>query len=85
MRACVDPATVRPARCARGPSAVAATLRQRGIQGCAAYLAGELGDHPDTAAARVRWTLATVRTAYPTHPLDDARPGHALRPLALAG
>ena len=65
--------------------AVAATLRQLRIQGCAAYLAGEFGDHPDTAAARMRWALATVRAAYPPHPLEDARPGRALRPLALAG
>ena len=64
--------------------AVAATLRQLRIQGCAAHLAGEFGDHPDAAATRMRWALATVRAAYPAHPVDDARPGRALRPLALA-
>jgi hypothetical protein len=53
--------------------AVAATLRQLRIQGCAAYLAGEFGDHPDAAATRMRWALATVRGAYPPHPLDDGR------------
>ena len=60
--------------------AVAATLRRLRIQGCAAHLADEFGDHPETAAARMRWALATVRTAYPPHLLDDARP-----PLVLAG
>jgi hypothetical protein len=60
--------------------AVAATLRRLRIQGCAAQLAGEFGDHPETAAARMRWALATVRTAYPPPLLDDARP-----PLVLAG
>ena len=64
--------------------AVAATLRRLRIQGCAAHLAGDFGDHPETAAARMRWALATVRAAYPTHLPDDAHPGHRLAPLALA-
>ena len=54
--------------------AVATTLRQRGIQGCAAQVAGEFGDHPDTAVNRMRWALATVRSVYPTR-----------RPFVLAG
>ena len=45
--------------------AVATTLRQRGIRGCAAQVAGEFGDHPDTAVPRMRWALATVRSVYP--------------------
>jgi hypothetical protein len=64
--------------------AVAATLRRLRIQGCAAHLAGDFGDHPETAAARMRWALATVRAAYPTHLPDAAHPGHRLAPLALA-
>jgi len=44
--------------------AVAATLRQRGIRGCAEQVAGEFGDHPETAVCRMRWALATVRSAY---------------------
>jgi hypothetical protein len=46
-------------------STVVATLRRLGIQGCAAQVAGEFGDHPDTAVARMTWALATVRTSYP--------------------
>jgi hypothetical protein len=45
--------------------AVAITLRQFGIRGCAARVAGEFGDHPDTAVARMTWALETVRTVYP--------------------
>ena len=40
--------------------AVATTLRRLGIRGCAAQVAGEFGDHPDTAVARMSWALATV-------------------------
>jgi hypothetical protein len=57
--------------------AVATTLRRFGIRGCAATVAGEFGDHPDTALPRMRWALATVRRTYP------ARPASGL--LALAG
>jgi hypothetical protein len=45
--------------------AVAGTLREVGIRGCAAMVAGEFGDHPDTAVARMRWALDLVRTVYP--------------------
>jgi hypothetical protein len=60
--------------------AVATTLRRLGIGGCTAQMAGEFGDHPDTAVARMNWALAMVRTAYPT---SSAIPAHTLRPLAL--
>jgi hypothetical protein len=57
--------------------AVAATLRKLGIRGCAAAVAGEYGEHPDTACARMMWALATVRATYPVQ---------VVRPeLALAG
>ena len=46
-------------------TAVSTTLRRLGIRGCAACVAGEYGDHPDTAPARMAWALATVRAAYP--------------------
>ena len=46
-------------------NAVASTLRRLGVRGCAAWVAGEYGDHPETAAARMCWALATVRDAYP--------------------
>ena len=44
--------------------AVAATLRRLGAQGCAVQVAGEFGDHPDIAAARMGWAIATVRVAF---------------------
>lgn len=46
-------------------TAVAATLRRFGIKGCATQVAGEYGDHPDTAGARMAWALALVRSTYP--------------------
>jgi hypothetical protein len=60
--------------------AVATTLRRLGISGCAAQMAGEFGDHPDTAAARMSWALATIRAVYAPPPI----PTHAARQLALA-
>jgi hypothetical protein len=47
---------------------VAGTLRRLGIRGCAAQVAGEFGDHPETAVARMTWAIATVRTTYPIRP-----------------
>jgi hypothetical protein len=44
--------------------AVTTTLRRLGSRGCAAQAAGEFGDHPDTAVARMSWALATIRTVY---------------------
>ncbi len=63
--------------------AVAGTLRRLGIRGCASQVAGEFGDHPETAVARMLWALATVRTVYLPRPA--AEPGQPPRPLALAG
>jgi hypothetical protein len=46
--------------------AVATTLRRLGTGGCAAAVAAEFGDHPETAVSRMSWALATVHTVYPT-------------------
>jgi hypothetical protein len=43
--------------------AVAMTLRRLGIGGCSTEMASEFGDHPDTAATRMTWALATIRAA----------------------
>jgi hypothetical protein len=48
--------------------AVAATLRRLGIKGCAEEVAGEFGDHPESAVSRMAWALATVRASYPPRP-----------------
>jgi hypothetical protein len=62
--------------------AVATTLRRLGIRGCAGQLAGEYGDHPDTAAARMTWALAMISAAYPRPSMIPTR---GLRAPALAG
>jgi hypothetical protein len=61
--------------------AVATALRKFGVRGCAAQLAGEFGDHPDTAAARMTWALAMVRATYPT---PSTTPAPSLQSLPLA-
>ncbi|GAA0710603.1 hypothetical protein GCM10010199_06980 [Dactylosporangium roseum] len=45
-------------------AAVTATLRRFGVNGCAARVAGEFGEHPETAANRMAWALGMVRSAY---------------------
>lgn len=35
--------------------AIHRTVRQFGPRGCAAWMAQEFGDHPDTATRRMRW------------------------------
>ena len=61
--------------------AVATTLQRLGVSGCAAQVAGEFGDHPDTAVARMSWALATINTVYPA---PSMTPASGLRPLAFA-
>ena len=61
--------------------AVTTTLQRLGVRGCAAHVAGEFGDHPDTAVARMSWALAAIGTAYPA-PSMPRVPGP--RPLAFA-
>jgi hypothetical protein len=46
--------------------AVATALRRLGVRGCAAQVAGEFGDHPETAVMRMAWAIATVGTVYPS-------------------
>jgi hypothetical protein len=58
--------------------AVAASLREFRIRGCAARVACEFGDHPETAVRRMRWALDVVRNAYPVPAAATARPDTAL-------
>jgi hypothetical protein len=48
--------------------AIAAALDGYGAAGCAGRVAQEFGDHPETAASRMRWARATVTAL-------DVRPG----------
>ena len=61
--------------------AVATTMQRLGVRGCAARVAGEFGDHPDTAVARMGWALATISTVYPAPSMP---PALRLRSLAFA-
>jgi hypothetical protein len=58
---------------------VVTTLRRLGVDGCAVQVAGEFGDYPDTAVARMCWALATIHTVYPAPGMTPD-----VRPLALA-
>jgi hypothetical protein len=45
-------------------TAVTTTLRRLGVNGCTARVAGEFGEYPETAAARMGWALRMIRLAY---------------------
>ncbi|MET7420485.1 hypothetical protein [Dactylosporangium sp. NPDC005555] len=45
-------------------SAVTSTLRRFGVKGCAARVAGEFGEYPETSAARMNWALNMIDSAY---------------------
>ncbi|GGM11835.1 hypothetical protein ACFFX1_25945 [Dactylosporangium sucinum] len=62
-------------------TATAGMLRRIGIQGCAARVASEFGDHPETAVARMAWALARVRAAYPA---EGSKVVRAIRELRAA-
>ena len=65
--------------------AVASALRREGIRGCAARVALEFGDHPETAVTRMVWALAMVRLVYaPAAPATQPTAEHLPAALALA-
>ncbi|MET7420602.1 hypothetical protein [Dactylosporangium sp. NPDC005555] len=45
-------------------TAVMRSVRRHGPRGCAALVAHEFGEHPDTAVNRMGWVLGAVRLAY---------------------
>jgi hypothetical protein len=55
--------------------AIAATICAFGARGCAALVAHEYGEHPETAAQRMRWARAVVGGAVGV--FGAARPGPA--------
>jgi hypothetical protein len=65
--------------------AVAGTLRQFRIRGCAARVASEFGDHPDTAVRRMAWALATIRAVYLGGSLMPPNSGRLTADLARLG
>ena len=44
--------------------AIQRALHDLGIRGCAAWVAQEFGDHPETAILRMQWARAAVERAY---------------------
>src|SRR5215469_7839079 len=62
---------------AMAAEAITATVRRFGIHGCLSRMAQEFGDHPDTAAARMRWIcqLTAQMPAWPQRPAGTGRPG----------
>lgn len=46
---------------------VQAVIHDQGLRGCRAFVAGEYGEHPETAGARMTWALDTVRRAFVGH------------------
>ena len=58
--------------------AIAATTRAFGDLGCAARVAQEYGEHPETAVARMRWARTAVAGAFGGSPSDTGYvPRHA--------
>ena len=49
---------------ARVHQAIAAAIAAFGIRGCAARVAQAYGEHPETAAPRMRWARAAVTSAF---------------------
>lgn len=55
-------------------NAIRAALRRHGgIRNCAALVAAEFGDHPETAVARMQWVLHVLQNAYPKQSLPRPR------------
>jgi hypothetical protein len=57
--------------------AVAAAVGQFGRGGCAAQVAQEFGEHPELAAARMRWALEVVASAFSGPGSRYTRPGRS--------
>ena len=62
---------------AMAAEAITATIRRFGIHGCLSRMAQEFGDHPDAAAARMRWIcqLTAQTAAWPQRPVSTGRLG----------
>jgi hypothetical protein len=53
--------------------AISRTVRRLGSRGCAAAVAQEFGDHPETAVVRMRWAREQMARLVATSP--DPAPG----------
>jgi hypothetical protein len=59
--------------------AAAAAVGAFGACGCAARVAQEFGDHPETAVTRMRWARTMAAEAFPAGPAPIAEPRVAAR------
>jgi hypothetical protein len=55
-------------------TAITQTVRRLGTRGCAARVAQEFGDAPDTAVTRMRWARRVVADVLTAHPASSAAP-----------
>lgn len=65
--------------------AIRCTVRQFGVRGCAARVAEEFGEHPETAAERMRWVRQLVVHApapRPAGPTAVRSPAEARHPAS---
>jgi hypothetical protein len=62
---------------AMAEEAITAAVQRFGMDGCLSRMAQEFGDHPDTAAARMRWIcqLTAQLPAWPQRPAGAGRAG----------
>ena len=65
--------------------AVIETVRTFGSRWCAARVAQEFGDHPETAATRMRWALKAASEAFTSPSAPAGAPALAERAPAHAG
>ena len=76
-------------QCSEAPSAgqirraIGTAVTAFGGLGCAERVAQEFGDHPETAAARMRWARAAARSAF-ADPVPASRRSPDLTALAAA-
>ncbi len=70
---------------AEATAAIAHALRRYGgTRGCAARMAAEYGEHPETAAARMRWARRTVQSLYLPSGSREPQPGRRPGPVGQA-
>jgi hypothetical protein len=60
---------------------ISAAVRRFGVAGCVSRMAQEFGDHPDTAASRMRWIRQLIGAPSAAASLRRTEPGG--RPAAL--
>jgi hypothetical protein len=68
---------------ARVQAAIMAAVRAFGSRGCAARVAQEFGDHPDTAIPRMYWVREVISRLYGTDEMRAVRRPHRSPSMSL--